>query len=273
MSLSSLSRFTTASRWFVPNEDTPSIHYPVHSLQKPHFTHGQAHTFEPWTHISPDMNAEPHPITQSIRGDVHSMNYHLLYDKRNQDNWLRDLERLSATLTEESHSCHPPYAQSQDQAGSFLSEMGLLQMCSASCLGGDVLVTPGTPKRQDITTFQAQSTTVPAAVDDCAQLTGEQLTFIQRSFPQISAEHLQQRDRLGTVFLSPWIKANIFEPKNSRLLQDFLLHNYETGRWECTFWKNDRRCLMSYTRKDQAVSHIRVHINHNPYACKDIGPW
>jgi hypothetical protein len=221
------------------------------------------------------MYAEPYPITESIRGDVSGGPYHPLYDNRIQDGWLLDLELLSAALTEGSLSCHPPlspYVQSQNQAGSHLSEMELHQLYSALCLGGDMPVTPDMPK-QEIPTSPVHLIRAPVTFDDRAQLTGEQIAFIQRSFPQTSAEHLQQRDRLGTVLLSPWIKANIFEPRNSGLLQDFLLHNYETGRWECTFWKNNRRCPMSYTRKDQAISHIRVHISHYPYVCKDNGPW
>jgi hypothetical protein len=269
----SLSRFTTDSGSLIPNEGTPSVHYPIYSLQSQYFIHGQAHTFESRPHISPDIQAEPHPIAESIRGDVPSRDYHLQYDNTTQGSWLLDLELLGAAITEESHNCHPPYAQSQKQAGSLLSEMDLHQPYSASCLGGDMPVPRDGRKRQEIPVSAVHSITVPAVVDDYVQLTGEQLTFIQRSFPQTSVEHLQQRCRLGTVLLSPWIRANIFEPRDSRLLQDFLLHNYETGRWECTFWKHNRRCPMSYTRKDQAISHIRVHINHNPYVCKDNGPW
>ena len=270
----SSSLFTTDPGSFITNRGTPSVHYSVHSLQKSPYIHGHAHTFELQPSVSLSTNADPYRITECERGDVPNGPYHPWYDSRIQDNWFIDQEMLSAAITEEMLSCHPPlaaFAQSQDQASSHLSEVEL-QLYSSLCLGGDMSVTSNPPK-QDIPVSSVHSIPAPVTVDDRSQLTDEQLRFIQQSFPQTSAEHVQQRDILGTVLLSPWLKANTFEPRNSGLLQHFLLHNDQTGRWECTFWKNNRRCPMSYTRKDQAISHIRVHINHSPYACKDSGPW
>lgn len=105
------------------------------------------------------------------------------------------------------------------------------------------------------------------------QLPHEQLSFIHRSFPLNTPEHERMRDLLLGVLNSLWLHAHEFEPKNSGILQGFIDHNKSADRWECCFWENNRRCRKAYRKKDQAVSHIRVHIKHYPYACSELGPW
>jgi hypothetical protein len=93
--------------------------------------------------------------------------------------------------------------------------------------------------------------------------------FIYQSFPSI-AEHSPQRAALLKVLNSEWTKRNEFEPDGDTLLQ-FMRYNSTQKKWFCTFWKNGKPCTRSCKKKDHARGHVRVHIDHHPYACD--GNW
>lgn len=100
----------------------------------------------------------------------------------------------------------------------------------------------------------------------------EDMEFVDRSFPLATEDHAHKRELLKTIMSSPWKLTNEFEPQEG-LLVHFLRQDTQTARWDCTFSDGNRPCGASFSKRDQAKSHIRVHIKHYPYACKDRGLW
>lgn len=94
--------------------------------------------------------------------------------------------------------------------------------------------------------------------------------FVDTSFPLQTYSHVQKREALAIVMTSPWKLMNVFEPSEDLLLQ-FTSYDQDQERWCCSFWKDGKPCESSCKKKDHAKGHIRVHIQHLPYACQE--PW
>lgn len=93
--------------------------------------------------------------------------------------------------------------------------------------------------------------------------------FINDSFPLSTPSHFGMRRALATVMTAPWKLQNVFEPRHSTLLLSFLEHREDSKRWFCCFYVKGVRCACNFSKKDQAKNHIRFHIEHLPFCCRN----